>query len=81
MNIDADNVNPHEVLQGGPLRPEAGFVLHTGQPTWHSSIAVGENVCITTSKDILDAIARITKVLAATKSPLVMRAGVKPARR
>jgi putative transcriptional regulator len=50
-------VQPHEVLQGGPLRPEAGFVLHTGQPTWHSSIAVGENLCITTSKDILDAIA------------------------
>ena len=57
LDIEADNVNPHEVLQGGPLRPEAGFVLHTGQPTWHSSIAVGENVCITTSKDILDAIA------------------------
>jgi hypothetical protein len=35
----------------------SGFVLHTGQPTWHSSIAVGENICITTSKDILDAIA------------------------
>jgi putative transcriptional regulator len=57
LEIDADNVHPHAVLQGGPLRPEAGFVLHTGQPTWHSSIAVGENVCITTSKDILDAIA------------------------
>ena len=57
LDIDADNVHPHEVLQGGPLRPEAGFVLHTGQPIWHSSIAVGENVCITTSKDILDAIA------------------------
>ncbi|MEC8057306.1 MAG: YqgE/AlgH family protein, partial [Pseudomonadota bacterium] len=57
LDIDADHVQPHEVLQGGPLRPEAGFVLHTGQPTWHSSIAVGENLCITTSKDILDAIA------------------------
>ncbi|MBF7688373.1 YqgE/AlgH family protein [Acinetobacter rathckeae] len=57
LDIDADHVNPHAVLQGGPLRPEAGFVLHTGQPTWHSSIAIGENVCITTSKDILDAIA------------------------
>ena len=56
LEIDADNVHPHAVLQGGPLRPEAGFVLHTGQPTWHSPIAVGENVCITTSKDILDAI-------------------------
>ncbi len=57
LDIDADHVNPHAVLHGGPIRPEAGFVLHTGQPTWHSSIAVGENVCITTSKDILDAIA------------------------
>ena len=57
LDIDADHVQPHAVLQGGPLRPEAGFVLHTGQPTWHSSIAVGENLCITTSKDILDAIA------------------------
>lgn len=57
LDIDADHVNPHAVLQGGPVRPEAGFVLHTGQPTWYSSIAVGENVCITTSKDILDAIA------------------------
>ena len=58
LEIEADHVHPHDVLQGGPLRPEAGFVLHTGQPTWHSSIAVGENVCITTSKDILDAIAQ-----------------------
>ncbi|HAE65040.1 MAG TPA: YqgE/AlgH family protein, partial [Acinetobacter johnsonii] len=57
LEIEADHVRPHDVLQGGPLRPEAGFVLHTGQPTWHSSIAVGENICITTSKDILDAIA------------------------
>lgn len=51
LDIDADHVNPHAVLHGGPIRPEVGFVLHTGQPTWHSSIAVGENVCITTSKD------------------------------
>lgn len=58
LDIEADHVRPHEVLQGGPLRPEAGFVLHTGQPTWHSSIAMGENLCITTSKDILDAIAQ-----------------------
>lgn len=57
LDIDADHVLPHAVLHGGPIRPEAGFVLHTGQPTWYSSIAVGENVCITTSKDILDAIA------------------------
>ena len=57
LQIVSDLVNPHAVLQGGPMRPEVGFVLHTGQPVWHSSIAVSENVCITTSKDILEAIA------------------------
>lgn len=58
LAINADHITPHAVLQGGPLRPEAGFVLHTGQPIWHSSIAIAENICITTSKDILDAIAQ-----------------------
>jgi len=57
LQIVSDLVNPHAVLQGGPMRPEVGFVMHTGQPVWHSSIAVGENVCITTSRDILEAIA------------------------
>lgn len=74
LEIDADNVQPHAVLQGGPLRPEAGFVLHTGQPTWHSSIAVGENVCITTSKDILDAIAH-NEGVGVTRLHWAMRAG------
>lgn len=45
MNIPA--------MQGGFVRPEAGFVLHTGLPEFMSSFVVGENVCITTSRDIL----------------------------
>ena len=57
LDIPSDSVKPHAVLEGGPVRPEAGFVLHTGHPVWQSSIAVSENVCITTSKDILEAIA------------------------
>lgn len=44
-------------LEGGPMNPEVGFVLHTGQPDWASSFAITENVCITTSKDILQSIA------------------------
>ncbi len=57
LQMTTDIVTPHAVLQGGPLRPEVGFVIHTGHPVWQSSIAVSENVCLTTSKDILDAIA------------------------
>lgn len=40
-------------MHGGVVRPEAGFVLHTGLPDYNSSFVIGENVCLTTSKDIL----------------------------
>lgn len=43
-------------MNGGVIRPEAGFVLHTGLPNYLSSFAIGENVCLTTSKDILQKI-------------------------
>ncbi|WP_230658740.1 YqgE/AlgH family protein [Psychrobacter sp. I-STPA10] len=45
-------------LEGGPMYPEIGFVLHTGQPQWASSFAISENSCITTSRDILQHIAQ-----------------------
>lgn len=44
-------------LAGGPMNPEVGFVLHTGQPVWASSFVITENVCITTSRDVLHSIA------------------------
>lgn len=59
LNIDVSDqsVKQDLALDGGPVYPEVGFVLHTGQPTWASSFAISENVCITTSKDILERIA------------------------
>lgn len=53
----------HEMaLSGGPIAPEIGFILHTGQPSWASSFAISENVCVTTSRDILESIALGTGV-------------------
>lgn len=43
-----------QALDGGPVREEAGFVLHTGLPDYKSSFAISENICLTTSKDILE---------------------------
>lgn len=59
LNIDVTITDLHRKLplDGGPMNPEVGFVLHTGQPDWVSSFAITENVCITTSKDILQSIA------------------------
>ncbi len=58
LDIPTDSPLGQPALVGGPVHPEVGFVLHTGNPDWHASFAVSENVCITTSKDILNAIAR-----------------------
>ncbi|MCX2980047.1 YqgE/AlgH family protein [Halieaceae bacterium IMCC14734] len=46
------------VLAGGPVKPDRGFVLH--QPTerqWDSSVAVTDHIHLTTSRDILAALA------------------------
>ena len=60
-DLDIEVTNPQVMedvaLEGGPMYPEVGFVLHTGQPEWASSFAISENVCITTSQDILKRIA------------------------
>lgn len=51
------------IFEGGPLHRERGFVLHETEKDdreWDSSLAVGRHLKITTSKDILEAIAEGT---------------------
>lgn len=46
------------VLAGGPIQQERGFVIHRHSPDkWESSLALTQQISITTSKDILYAIA------------------------
>jgi putative transcriptional regulator len=47
------------VLLGGPVQPERGFVLHdAGEETWDSTFQVSPTLSLTTSRDILAAMAR-----------------------
>ena len=46
------------VYQGGPVEEERGFVLHPAGTAWESSMQVSEHISVTTSRDILEAIAR-----------------------
>jgi len=46
------------VLAGGPVHPERGFVLHDGGMQWDSTLAITEQLFLTTSRDILEAMAR-----------------------
>lgn len=45
------------VMAGGPVERERGFVLHTDERQWNSSIAIGDGIRLTASADILEAMA------------------------
>lgn len=44
------------VLAGGPVSQDRGFILHTPQKGWSSSMELTPEVMVTTSKDILSAL-------------------------
>ena len=43
---------------GGPVQVDRGFVLHMPVGDWQSTLAVGSEIGLTTSRDILQAVAR-----------------------
>lgn len=43
---------------GGPVQVDRGFVLHSPLGEWQSTLAVSSEIGLTTSKDILQAVAR-----------------------
>lgn len=46
------------VLSGGPVQPDRGFVLHDDPRPWHSTLRFGDGLAVSTSRDILEAMAR-----------------------
>jgi len=55
-DVDSNPVMNQKVLTGGPVSTQRGFVLHSPQKGWKSSLALSSDVMITTSKDILMAL-------------------------
>ncbi len=45
------------VHEGGPVHPEQGFVIHSPLGDWQSSLSTSPEIGLTTSRDILTAIA------------------------
>jgi putative transcriptional regulator len=61
LNITEDLANNLEqpIFTGGPIKPDHGFVLHTPLPNknWQSSVKMANNLCLTTSVDVINDIA------------------------
>jgi putative transcriptional regulator len=53
----SDKVNSIPVFSGGPVQPERGFVIHTPNTRWDSTLVVSDTIALTTSRDILEALA------------------------
>jgi len=60
MKLDASDVKTTElpVLRGGPVHTDRGFVLHRPGGAWDSTHKISEQVQVTTSRDVLAAMAR-----------------------
>lgn len=60
-HLDIEGIRNHgkdPVMAGGPVQTERGFVLHrTSERQWESTIPITDEISLTTSRDILDALA------------------------
>ena len=52
-----DTIRTLPVLEGGPVAPDRGFVLHSPHEGYESSMDVGQEIMVTTSRDVLADIA------------------------
>ena len=59
LDIPCENqeISSMIVLEGGPVSPDRGFVLHTPIEGFDSSIQLNKEIMVTTSRDVLSAIA------------------------
>ena len=58
LEPSSDEIAAQPVLRGGPVHTDRGFVLHRPGGSWDSTHRISDNVQVTTSRDVLAAIAR-----------------------
>lgn len=56
ITLENSSVAASQLYFGGPVQTDRGFVLHQPAGTWSSTLRVGEEIGLTTSKDILEAV-------------------------
>ena len=53
-----EEISGQPVLQGGPVHMERGFVIHENEQRWENSTTIRDSIQVTTSRDILIAMAK-----------------------
>jgi putative transcriptional regulator len=57
LESDTASLLEKTVHYGGPVQVERGFILHTPHVEYNSTVLVNNSIALTTSKDILEAVA------------------------
>jgi len=59
MGVDSDRAElcAEHVYAGGPVEKERGFVLHRPVGDWDASLNISNEIAVTTSRDVLEAMA------------------------
>lgn len=61
IGLDREDLATAPVFFGGPVQTERGFVLHEppaeGEPSYNSTLSIPGGLAMTTSKDVLEALA------------------------
>ena len=58
IKLEAENLTNLPVYFGGPVQLDRGFVLHRPVGQWQSTLAVNSEVGLTSSRDVLQSVAR-----------------------
>ena len=58
LTPDTEAIGERSVLRGGPVHQDRGFVLHRPGGAWDSTHRISDSIQVTTSRDVLAAIAR-----------------------
>lgn len=59
MNIsyNSDTIANTPIYAGGPVQQDRGFVVHTACGEWDMTLPVSQDISLTTSRDVIEAIA------------------------
>lgn len=58
LKLELRELHDIPVYFGGPVQTDRGFVLHQPVGEWHSTLNVRDNLGLTTSRDILEAVGK-----------------------
>lgn len=57
IKVTAPAAAEQPIYAGGPVQQDRGFVIHSSGGDWNATMAVSDTISLTTSRDILEAIA------------------------